>query len=259
VKASTEEDKTEVFAIDPEIGKKRLVFSDANADFMLLPGGRTQRGMVAAGGRIFSVAVDRRGWANNVGQGRKSVYELSSDGSGKARRIFDIESYGSLSVSPSGEKIAYFVDATAKACLIRETATGKLLRKVEIQSESISGTVSEMGWMPDGERFFFSLAVAGDDDAAYWNNPNSPIGIYVVKNDATVPTRLAPEAELHFKAPDMEAAPDVGASLIGVLPDGRYLLTDIQTGPAHPGAMVGILYALDLAKNNSPPSRSRLR
>jgi WD40 repeat protein len=246
VKVSVAEDKTDVFAIDPETGKTRLVFSDANAEFMLLPGGRTQRGMVAAGGRIFSVAVDRQGWANNGG--RKSVYELSTDGSGKARRVFNIESYGDLFVNPSGEKIAYFVDATAEACVIRETATGKLLRTVRIQSETISGAVSAVGWMPDGERFFFSLAVAGDDDEAYWNNPNSPIGTYVMKGDATVPTRLAPEPELHFRAPDMQAAPDLGASLIGVLPDGRYLLSDAETGPAHAGVVVDILYALDLAK-----------
>ena len=40
VRASATEDKTDIFAIDPETGKKRLVFSDANAEFMLLPGGR---------------------------------------------------------------------------------------------------------------------------------------------------------------------------------------------------------------------------
>jgi len=192
------------------------------------------------------VAVDRQAWAN--GQGRTAVYELSTDGSGKARTVFDIESHGNLFVSPSGEKIGYFVDATAEACLIRETATGKLLRKIEIQSQTIYGGVREVGWMPDSERIFFSLDVAGDEDDAYWNNPSSPIGTYVMRDDATVPTRLAPEAELHFKAPGLEADTNAGASLIGVLPDGRYLLSDAQSGPAHPGAMVGILYALDLAK-----------
>jgi hypothetical protein len=246
VRVSVAEDKTDVFAIDPETGKKRLVFSDASAELMLLPGGRTPQGLVAARGRIFSVAVDRQSWAN--GQGRRAVYELSTDGSGKARKVFDIESYGNLFVSPSGEKIGYFVDATAEACVIRETATGKLLRKIEIQSRALYGGVREVGWMPDGERIFFSLDVAGDDDDAYWNNPNSPIGTYVMRDDATVPTRLAPEPELHFKAPGMEADINAGASLIGVLADGRYLLSDAQTGPAHPGVIAGILYALDLAK-----------
>jgi hypothetical protein len=103
VTVSVAEDKTDVFAIDPETGKKRLVFSDANAEFMLLPGGRTPRGMVAAGGRIFSVAVDRQAWAN--GQGRTAVHELATDGSGKARKVFDIEGHDNLFISPSGEKI----------------------------------------------------------------------------------------------------------------------------------------------------------
>ena len=85
VRVPVAEDKTDVFAIDPETGKKQLVFSDGNAEFMLLPGGRSPRGMVAAGGRIFSVAVDRQAWAN--GQGRTAVYELSTDGSQQTRTL----------------------------------------------------------------------------------------------------------------------------------------------------------------------------
>src|SRR6202008_293757 len=111
VKASTTEDKTDIFAIDPETGKKRLVFSDANAPFMLLPGGRFPRGIVAAGGGVFSVAIDRQAWANNAGPGQ-AVYELSADGSGKARKVFDIGNFSNLFVSPSGSKIGYFIDGT---------------------------------------------------------------------------------------------------------------------------------------------------
>jgi hypothetical protein len=47
------EPKTDIFAIDPDIGKKRLTFSDANAAFLLLPwksGGE----IVTGGGRIFA-------------------------------------------------------------------------------------------------------------------------------------------------------------------------------------------------------------
>lgn len=237
VKASTTEGKTDIFAIDPETGKKRLVFSDANAEFMLLPGGRFPRGIVAAGGRIFSVAIDRRAWANNVG-GQQAVYELSTDESGKARKVFDIGNFSNLFVSPSGSEIGYFIDATAEAYLIRETATGKLLRKVDIQSRTLYGEVSQADWMPDGQQIFFSLGVSGDGDDAFWNTPGSPIGTYVVKDNGAVPTRLAPEPELHFKALGKEADIDVGATLIAVLPDGRYLFGD-STAP---------LYTLDLAK-----------
>lgn len=58
-----------------------------------------------------------------------------------------------------------------------------------------------------------------------------------MRDDVTLPTRLAPEHELHFKAPGKEPDINIGATLIGVLPDGRYLLSD----------SVAPLYALDLA------------
>ena len=41
--------KTEIFAVDPETGKQRLVFSDANTPFFLLTGA-----IVSTGGRIFA-------------------------------------------------------------------------------------------------------------------------------------------------------------------------------------------------------------
>src|ERR1700747_3160072 len=60
VSISVPESKTEIFAIDPETGKKRLVFSDGNARFLLVPSASGRGGIVAAGRRIFAVAVDRQ-------------------------------------------------------------------------------------------------------------------------------------------------------------------------------------------------------
>ncbi|MGA3093656.1 MAG: hypothetical protein ABSD75_34165 [Terriglobales bacterium] len=238
VAVSVAEDKTDVFAIDPETGKKRLVFSDANAEFMIMPGGRTPPGIVAAGRRIFSVAVDRQAWANGR-QSMMAVYELSTDGSGKARKVFEVDNFSNLFVSPSGSKIGYFIDGTVEAYMIRGTATGKLLRTVRIQSGTIYGEVSAVAWAPDGERILFSLGLSGDGDDTFWNNPDSPVGTYVMReDDAAAPTRLAPEAELHYRAPGKELDISEGATLIGVLPDGQYLLSDSTTP----------LYTLDLVK-----------
>ena len=90
VRVSIAEYKTDIFAVDPETGKQRKLFSDANAEFVLSAGGTLQGGIVAAGGRIFSMAVDRQARANDQ-RGTQAIYELSTDGSGKARKILDIE------------------------------------------------------------------------------------------------------------------------------------------------------------------------
>ena len=46
--------KTEIFAVDPDTGKQRLVFSDAKAPFFLPTGA-----IAAAGGRIFAEGIER--------------------------------------------------------------------------------------------------------------------------------------------------------------------------------------------------------
>ena len=74
VKVSIPESRTDIFTIDTETGKKRLLFSDASAKFFLVPAARG--GIAAGGGRIFAVAVDRQDAANDP-RSAGAVYELS--------------------------------------------------------------------------------------------------------------------------------------------------------------------------------------
>src|ERR1700732_3922187 len=100
------ESRTDVFAFDPETGKKRLVFSDANADFLI----SGERGDIIVGGKkMFAFAVDRQSYANQSGPG--ALYELSTDGSNKLRKVFDIErgatgsNFRTVFANASGSKI----------------------------------------------------------------------------------------------------------------------------------------------------------
>lgn len=259
VSVSIPEYKTDIFAIDSETGKKRLVFSDANAEFMLLPGGTTfwRGGIAAAGARIFSVVANRQARANGQ-QEPDAIYELSTDGSGKARKMFDIEdeaqspNFGNLFVSPSGSQIGYTHYIGGKTyLLIHDTTPGKLLWKTALRYSSEErtgwrfGSALGFGWMPDDKRIFFEVALSGDSDEAFWTAANSPVGTYVMNEDSGTAVRLAPEASLHPKIPGMEPSPDMAAVLIGELPDGEYLLSDVEHGPANRGTY---LYALDLGK-----------
>ena len=245
VPVSITESKTEIFALDLETGKKRLVFSDGKARLQLsaLRGGKS---IVVAGRRIFAVAVDRQDLANDP-RTAGALYELSTDGSGGVRKVFAIDNFSSLFVSPSGSKIGYMPgDSTETHVAIRDTATGKLLRDAVIFSRTIEAEAAGgFGWMPDEKRIFFALSGGLDDEEMFWTTPNSPIGTYVMNEDAGAPQRLAPESALHPKVGGMEPSPDVAASLIGVLADGEYLLTDSQYNPnGNQGAMY--VYSLDL-------------
>jgi hypothetical protein len=246
VPVSITESKTEIFALDPETGKKRLVFSDEQSRLQLVT--RGGRSIVAAGGRIFAVAVDRQNLANDP-RSAGAVYELSTDGSGKVRKVFDIDNFSNPFVSPSGSKIGYMPgDSTETHLVIRDTATGKLLHDAEIFRRTIEAErAGGFGWTPDEKRIFFALSGGLDDEEALWTTPNSPIGTYLMNEDAGAPQRLAPEATLHAKVAGLEPVPDVAANLIGVLPGGEYLLTDQQYNPT--GNQVAMnLYCLDLAK-----------
>jgi hypothetical protein len=249
VKVSIPESKTDIVAIDPETGGKRLVFSDANATFLLLPGGTLGTGgIVAAGERIFAVAADRQDTANDL-HSAAAVYELSTDGSGKARKIFDIDNFANLFVNPSGSKIGYMPgDSMETHVVIRDTATGKLLRNAELFSRTIDAEgVRKIGWMPEGTTIFFSITGGIDNDDALWTTRSSPIGTYVMNEDAGPAERLAPEATLHPKIAGLDPLPDAAAVLIGRLPDARYLLSDVEYSHTHPH-QEKCLYALDVVQ-----------
>lgn len=252
--------KTEIFAMDLETGKARLVFSDdANAGFLLLPGGDVKGGIVVAGGRIFSEGIElvHNAAGGYAFGGAQAVYELSTDDSGKKRKIFGIDpedsNFRNLFVNPTASRIGNTDYIAGKYYLfIRETATGKLVRKTELTSDSakrsgwgFGSSVEEIGWMPDDKQIFFTIELTGDSDEAVWTTPNSPVGTYVMNEDAATAARLAPEFALHPKVAGQQPLGEKPANIIGVLPDGRYLAWDLLM-PGREGARLR-LYSLDLA------------
>ncbi len=259
----TQLSKTEIFAVDLETGKQRLVFSDANAHFILLPGGSRRGGIVAERGRIFAEGTDPVQSAAHTPKFDPSapaaMYELSTDGSGQARKVFDMggaEERVNLSkpfFNSSGSEFANISYVEGKwYLLVHDTETLKLLRKVYLRygtGERLGwryGSIENIGWMADDKRFFFTIALAGDSDDAWWTAPNSPVGTYVLNEDAEIAQRLAPEAALHPKIAGMEPSNDSPAVLIGTLPDGGYLLQDHEGDSSGRGG--AYLYELDLTK-----------
>ena len=167
-----------------------------------------------------------------------ALYELPANGSGKARKIFDIPieaGMGSnvrmLFVSPTGGKIGYIRTSAGKQYFfLHETSTGKLLRKLDLTENMGNMSVTTIGWMPDETRLFFTLNRTDEDDE--WTNPDSLMGSYVMKEDGTGREQIAPEEQLHPDLPGLNKDVKVSAVLLGVLPDGRLFASGRSYGSA---------------------------
>jgi hypothetical protein len=253
--------KTEIFAVEPQTGKTRLVFSDADAAFLLLPaypGSGEQQVMAAAGQRVFARGFERRIYTGGWATFPAAIYELSTDGSNRARKLFDIEgengssNFRNLFVSPSGAKIGYLNHLGGKWHLfLRETSTGKLLQKTDLGSITLDCFVRGVGFMPDGARLFFTLET-GDVDATS-KASYARVGSYVM-DDGSRPVRVAREVAMHPKRPGYRIESDFAPVLLGALADGRYLFSEFQwklgpKGLPPGGGPVTFLYAVDPVTN----------
>lgn len=250
-------ERTEIFAVDPQAGKSRLIFSDAGLDFLLLPaytGSGEERLMASAGGRIFARGFERKLYTGGWPTFPAGVYELSTDGSNRARKLFDVEgengssNFRNLFLSPSGAKIGHINYLGAKPYLfLHETTTGKLLRKTDLGGITLDCFVREIGWMPDGERLFFTLET-GDADMTS-EESYARAGSYVIKEDGSMPVRLGRDVAGHPQRPGYRPLADLEAELLGELPDSRYLFREYQqkVGSAGGGPARTFLYAVDAA------------
>jgi hypothetical protein len=250
--------KTEIFAVDPETGKQRLVFSDASSPFFLMKGG-----IAAAGGRVFAAGILPVETAAHTPHfdpaAPAAIYELSMDGSGQSRKISDIRrggqgvNCGTEFLNSSGSELGSINPIEGRFYLVVcDAATGNLVRKSELKYGPVErkgwrfGSVRRIGWMADDKRIFFTIELAGDSPEAWWTTPGSPVGTYVLAENSDTAERLAPEASLHPKIAGMQPSNDSAAVLIGTLPDGGYLFQDYE-GDSR-GAGGEYLYELDLTR-----------
>jgi len=194
--------KTEIFAVDVQTGKTRVVFSDAGLDWMLLPaypGGGERQTIVAsgvsAGGRIFARGFRRAAYTGGWPTYPAALYELKLDGSNQGRKIFDIEgnletgsNFRNLFADPAGDRIGYLNVENGKLYLnLRESSQGTLLRRTDLSRTTLDCLVTNIGFHPDDQRIFFTLDT-GDDDvtskASYGR-----VGSYLMKTDGSAPVR----------------------------------------------------------------------
>lgn len=189
--------KTEIFAVDVQNGDRRVVFSDAGLDWLLLPaypGGGERQTMATAGGRIFARGLPRSSYQGGWPTYPAALYELKLDGSNQGRRIFSIEgnletgsNFRNLFVDPAGGRAGYLNYENNKMYLyLRDTDRGALLRRWDLSRVALDCMVSNIGFLPDG-RIFFTLET-GDEDSTS-KASYGRVGSYVMKTDGSPPAR----------------------------------------------------------------------
>jgi hypothetical protein len=247
--------KTEIFAVDSQAGKPGVIFSDTGADFLLLPtytGSGQGQVIAAAGGRIFARGIERKHYTGGWPTFPAAVYELATDGSNAARKLFDIEgehgssNFRDLFGNPSGSKVGHLNYLGGKLyLLLHETAAGALLQKIDLSRIALDCFVSKIGWMPDGKRIFFTLETG---DVHVTSEPSyARVGSYMMEDDGGTPARIPGQVAFHPKRPGYRFDSESPPVLLGALPDAHYLFREVQWSQAagRPPQALSFLFSVD--------------
>ncbi len=226
---------TEIFSFDPERSESRLIFSDEKAGVMLLP----KRGMpghpgdvlVCSQNRIFAHAVEKRFSPGRWYPYKASIFELSTDGSNKFREILNVigeQSLAEIFVNSAGTKIGYINYLNQKTFIfVHETEAGELLHKIDLSKIFLDCFASTVGWLPDGNRLFFTL----DTGDAHMTSEDSykQRGTYIINEDGTGLVKLSEGLTLYPLGKGFWRATDSSPRLMGALPDGTYIFRDAKS------------------------------
>lgn len=231
---------TKIYGLHPERKESRLLFSDENVPIMLLP----RRGMpghpgevlVSSKNKIFAHAVEKRLNPGRWYSSKASIYELSSGGSNNFRKISNVEGEQSLSemfVNSPGTKIGYINYLDKKTFIfIHETEAGKLLHKIDVSKIFLDCFTSGIGWLPDGNRLFFTL----DTGDVHMTSKESyrKVGTYFINEDGLDLLRL-PQTLFSFPEKKGFGAHSSAPQFVGGLPDGIYIFREFKFRKDYPG------------------------
>jgi hypothetical protein len=214
--------KTEISEADAETGTSRLLFSDEHTPIQIIERPYAFHWPVSAANHLFAHAMMRD--KSPDFPGNADLYELSSDGSNRFRKVAPIapidESLGDIFVNPAGTRIGYLARKKEKQYLfVHDAASGALLRQTDVTHIFLDCFASAIGWLRDG-RMFLSLET-GDDDVTSEESYHR-VGSYVMDEDGQHLTKLPKLQALEGFLP-----PTVNR-VIGALPKGELLVETVQ-------------------------------
>ncbi|MBI4523694.1 MAG: hypothetical protein HY695_07775 [Deltaproteobacteria bacterium] len=247
--------RTEIYAIEPGKTESHLLFTDAEADFILLPirpSGERDQVMVVSGQRIFARGVEKNRYSGGWYELPAAIYELSTDGLNRYRKIFELRGEQRLSrlfVNPSGEKIGYLNQIGSVPYLfIHETADGKLIHQANLGRTFLDCFARNIGWTADGSKLFFTLETG--DEHVTSRQSYKRVGSYFMNEDGSdvkrIPTAvLSPAQKRGFRSD-----PDLPPVIVGTTLSGRYLMRAYQWRMPAERTASTLLYAVDPGKKS---------
>ena len=240
---------TKIYSIHPDGKEIRAIFSDEHTSIMLshrrgMPG-HPGEVLVSSKKKIFAHAVEKRLNPGRWYASKASIYELNGDGSNRFKKILDVmgeQSLAEMFVNPAGTRIGYSNYLGQKPFIfIHEAETGKLLHQIDVSRIFLDCFASAIGWLPDGDRVFFSL----DTGDVHMTSEESykRTGAYTIKEDGTDLVRL-PENFSRFSLSDkFQRAVDSAPRFVGGLPDGTYIFSDVKSMKGQRG-ILSFLFAV---------------
>lgn len=254
---------TQIFSINPDNKENKLVFSDENSSIALSVGpnvpGIREGEFVTSKKKIYGFAIERNieiGYDSSLHPiyfyrfGMKSsIYEIFIDGTNRFRKVCDVmgtQYPTTMFIDPTGTRIGY-LNYSDKACkkqtlFIHHTLSGKLFNEVELAEIFLECFPTNIGWLPDGGRLFFTLdagAVGVTSEESYQR-----IGTYFMKENGTDVARL-PDSLFSFRFKNGFSG-GLTPRCIGVNPDGTLIIRDVRHKRGDRGGVCSFLYLVDL-------------
>lgn len=253
---------TQIFSINLTNKENKLVFSDENSSIALsvgsnVPGIRKGQ-FVTSKKKLYGYAIKRNieiGYDSSLRPiylyrfgTKSSIYEVFIDGTNRFRKVCDVMGTQypiMIFIDPTGTRIAYlnYSDEGCKkqTLFIHHTLSGKLFNKMELAEIFLDCFAVNIGWLPDGERLFFSLdtgAVGVTSEESYQR-----IGTYFMKWDETDAARF-PESLLSFPSKEGFSG-SLRSECIGVRTDGILLMRDLRHKKGGRGRACSFLYLVN--------------
>lgn len=225
--------KTEVYSVSVVDGKRTLLFSDEGMNLEI-----KATGAVSPAGKAYMAGTWRE-WRTTPTRSIHSedgIYEISLDGCKQFRRILDAQPHQAPALLNSqATKAAFQMSVNGKVAVsVYAVPEWKLLHKWDlgnlIQAHCPLCDAMSHGWLADGNRLFFELDLAGENEVEKSKNGNAP-GTYIVSEDGTKLRGISPEIGA-FQLVGYLHPNDIERHFIGLLPDGSYVFQDygVQKG-----------------------------
>lgn len=237
---------TQIFSLNPDNKKSKLVFYDENCSIALSVGPNVptiRKGEFVTGRRkLYCFAIERNIEIGYDSSGRplhycrfgmkSSIYELFIDGTNRFRKVCEVmgTQYPTMMcIDPAGTRIGY-LNYSDKACrkptlFIHYTLSEKLLNKIELSEIFLDCFVSSIGWLTNGSRLFFTLDTG--DVHVTSEESYKRVGTYLMKGNGTDLVKL-PQSLILFPAKKGFGDHPAEPQFMGELPDGTYIFRDFK-------------------------------